>query len=185
MSRRQRTRRRRRRLSPMVTGIVIVVMLVIFWNLLATYEGGEFIDFNETDENMTSVVEVIFETTLWIDKGKYEMFMFEVRRGDNLNITVSVLDGGGPIDYFVMEERKKLQFDGWLNGTEVKFYAYDNAKALNITYSNILFTIPRTDRWYLILNNYGHMLEGAYPMDEVHLYVKVENVGFTVEQSFG
>lgn len=180
----RRARRRRRFPTPMTTGILIVVMLVIFWNLLASYEGGEFIDFNETDENVTLTVEVIFNTTLWIDKGEYEFFTFDARRGDNLNLTVSVLEGG-PIDYFLMEETKKQQFDGWLEGVEVKFYAYDNGKALNVTHSNLEFTIPRTDRWYLILNNYGHMLDGAYPVNEVRLYVLVENVGFTQEQQFG
>lgn len=77
------------------------------------------------------------------------------------------------------------QFEGWLEGTEVKFYTYDNGKALNISDSSILFTLPRTDNWYLILNNYGHMADGAFPINEVHLYVLVQNVGFTQKQQFG
>lgn len=98
---------------------------------------------------------------------------------------MEVLDDGGPIDYFLMETDKKEQFEGWYNQTEVKFFAYDNGKVLNTTYSNIMFTAPRTDNWYIILNNYGHMKDGAFAVNEVHLYVHIEKVGFTKEESFG
>lgn len=152
--------------------------------MLATYEGGQFIEFNETevDANFTSVV--VFEKTFWVDLGKYHVYEFPGRRGDILNITVEVLDGG-PVDYFLMESAKKEQFEGWFNGTEVKFFAYENGKGLNITYSELEFTIPKTDKWYIILNNYGHMKDGAFALNEVHLSVFIEKVGFTEEQRFG
>lgn len=169
----------------MFLGVVIGLTLIIFWNMLATYEGGEFIEINETDVNYTTTSIILLDETLWIDLGKYHILGFQARRGDNLNITVEVLDDGGPIDYFMMETDKKEQFEGWFNQTEVKFFAYENGKGLNITYSNLMFTVPRTDNWYIILNNYGHMKDGAFAVNEVHLAVTIEKVGFTEEQSFG
>jgi hypothetical protein len=56
---------------------------------------------------------------------------------------------------------------------------------LNVTYSNLMFTVPRTDNWYIILNNYEHMKDGAFAVNEVHLAVSIEKVGFTKEESFG
>lgn len=174
-----------RRLSPTFLGVVIGLSLIIFWNMLATYEGGSFIEVNETDVNYTITTIVLLDETLWVDLGEYHIYGIQAQRGDNLNITVEVLDDGGPIDYFMMETGKKEQFEGWFNGTEVKFFAYENGKALNITYSNLMFTVPRTDNWYIILNNYGHMKDGAFAVNEVHLAVQIEKVGFTEEESFG
>ena len=165
-------------------GVVLAVMLIVFWNMIASYQGGEFEEFNETELNSTQTVTMLVEDTLWIDKGDYFIYEFPARRGDILNITVSVLDGGY-VDFFLMEEEKKDQFEGWFNETEVKFYAYDNGKGLNISYSKLVFTSPKTDNWFIILNNYGHMKDGAFPKKEVHLYVQVLNTGFTEEQSFG
>jgi hypothetical protein len=165
-------------------GVVLADMLIVFWNMIASYQGGEFEEFNETEFNSTQTVTLLVEDTLWIDKGEYFIYEFPARRGDILNITVSVLDGGY-VDFFLMEEDKKEQFEGWFNETEVKFYAYDNGKGLNISYSKLVFTSPKTDNWFIILNNYGHMKDGAFPKKEVHLFVQVLNSGFTEEQSFG
>lgn len=179
-----RRRRRERGLNPILVGVVIGLSLIVFWNMLANYEGGEFIEFNETEPEGNSTTIQILDDTVWVDLGQYHIYEFQAKRGDNLNITVEVL-GGGPIDYFLMETDKKVQFEGWFNGTEVKFFAYENGKALNITYSNLLFTVPKSDNWYIILNNYGHMKDGAFAVNEVHLYVHIDKVGFTEEQSFG
>ena len=165
-------------------GVVLAVMLIVFWNMIASYQGGEFEEFNETELNSTQTVTLLVEDTLWIDKGDYFIYEFPARRGDILNITVSVLDGGY-VDFFLMEEDKKEQFEGWFNETEVKFYTYDNGKGLNISYFKLVFTSPKTDNWFIILNNYGHMKDGAFPKKEVHLFVQVLNTGFTEEQSFG
>ena len=176
--------RARRRISPLFLGVAIAVMLVVFWNMIVSYEGGEFEEFNETELNMTETIITLVDDTLWIDKGDYFIYEFQAKRGDILNVTVTVLDGD-PIDFFLMEEDKKEQFEGWYNKTQIKFYAYDNAKGLNITHSELVFTSPRTDNWFIILNNYGHMLDGAFPKKEVHLYVQVLKTGFTEEQIFG
>jgi hypothetical protein len=170
--------------SPLFIGAIIGLSLIIFWNMLASYEGGQFIEFNETEEDVNFTSVALIDTTFWIDLGDYRILEFQARRGDILNITVEVLDGG-PADYFLMETAKKEQFEGWFNGTEVKFFAYENGKGLNITYSELQFTVPKTDNWYIILNNYGHMKDGAFAVNEVHLWVKIEKVGFTEEQSFG
>ena len=81
--------------------------------------------------------------------------------------------------------RARTQFEGWFNGIEVKFFAYENGKELNITYSNLMFTVPKTDNWYIILNNYGHMKDGAFAVNEAYLAVRIEKVVFTEEESFG
>jgi len=107
----------RRRISPLFISDAIAVMLIVFWNMMASYEGGEF--------------------------------------------------------------------EGWFNETELKFYAYYNGKGLNITYSKLVFTSPRTDNWFIILNNFGHMKYEAFPTKEVHIYGQILNTGFTEEQSFG
>lgn len=48
-----------------------------------------------------------------------------------------------------------------------------------------MFTSPRTDNWFIILNNYWHMKDGAFPIKEVHIYGQILKTGFIEEQSFG
>ena len=76
-------------------GVVIGLSLILFWNMLATYEGGEFIEVNETDANYTKTTIVLLHETVCVDLGKYHVYGVQARRGDNLNITVEVLDDGG------------------------------------------------------------------------------------------
>ena len=77
-----------RRLSPTFLGVVIGLSLILFWNMLATYEGGEFIEVNETDTNYTQTTILLLDETFWVDLGEYQIYGVEARRGDNLNITV-------------------------------------------------------------------------------------------------
>ncbi len=84
-----------------------------------------------------------------------------------------------------MEEEKKDIFEGWITGTRYRFYTYDNGKGLNVSDSRIKFISQKTGKWYIILNNMGRMLDGATPIDEVHLRVIVVRTGHTVAQSFG
>ena len=172
---------RQRIVSPLGVGLLVILSLVIFWNLLGTYEGGEY---EETPENYTETVEALVNTTLWIDKGEYATLEFEAFRGDNLNVTVQVLDGG-PVDYFLMEQEKKELFEGWIEGTKYRFYTDDNGKGLNVTDSENMFIAQVTGKWYVVLNNMGRMLDGAIPVDEVHIKVLVVRTGHTVAQSFG
>jgi hypothetical protein len=170
-----------RRIPPIAVALVVLLSVLIFWNLIVNYEGG---DFEKVPENYTETMEVLVNTTLWINKGEYTMLEFEAFRGDNLNVSVKVLDGG-PVDYFLMETAKKEIFEEWLAGTQNRFYTYDNGKGLNVTDSEIMFIAQVTGKWYVILSNFGKILDGAVPVDEVHLKVLVLRTGHSVAQSFG
>jgi len=165
----------------MAVALVVLFCVLVFWNLLVNYQGGEFI---EVPENQTETIETLVNTTLWINKDEYSMLEFEAFRGDNLNVSVRVLDGG-PVDYFLLEKAKKDIFEEWLAGTQNRFYTYDNGKGLNVTDSEIKFIAQTTGKWYVILSNFGKLLDGAVPVDEVHLEVIVVRTGHSVGQSFG
>ena len=71
-----RRRVRERMFSPVFVGAVVGLSLIIFWNMLATYEGGEFIEFNTTEPEGNATSVLILEDTLWIDLGKYHLYGF-------------------------------------------------------------------------------------------------------------
>ena len=175
------TSRRAQRISPMAVGLVVLLCVLVFWNLLVNYQGGEFV---EVPENQTETIETLVNTTLWVNKDEYTTLEFEAFRGDNLNVSVKVLDGG-PVDYFLLETAKKEIFEEWIAGTQNRFYTYDYGKGLNVTDSNIRFIAQTTGKWYVILSNFGKLLDGAVPVDEVHLEVTVVRTGHSVGQSFG
>ena len=175
------TKRSSPRIPPMAVGLVVILCVIVFWNLIVNYQGGEFV---EEPENQTVTIETLVNTTFWVNNGEYSMREFEAFRGDNLNVTVKVLDGG-PVDYFLLETAKKEIFEEWIAGTQNRFYTYDNGKGLNVTDSEIKFIAQTTGKWYLIVSNFGRLLDGAVPVDEVHLKVLVVRTGHSVSQSFG
>jgi hypothetical protein len=55
---------RRRIASPLAVGIIVLLSVLIFWNLIVGYRGGEI---EEIPENYTETVEVLVNMTFWVN----------------------------------------------------------------------------------------------------------------------
>jgi hypothetical protein len=108
---------RRRIVSPLAVGIIVLLSVLIFWNLIAAYWGGEI---EEISENYTETVEGLVNMTFWVNKGEYTMLNFEAFKGDNLNVSVKVLDGALST-ISLWRRRKKRHLRGGSTGPRTGF----------------------------------------------------------------
>ncbi len=125
--------------------------------------------------NKTEIVKVL-EEPYSININTYEQIKLDVQKGDVLNITVRVVDGG-PIDFFILEEDRVEMLIDAIEGRSNRFESYDRGKGLNITYKTTEFVIVNSENWYLFLNNYGHVQDGAMPESRVLVDVDIRKIG--------
>lgn len=154
--------------------VVFIIIIAAFWLLLINFlpeKEPELVYLNETD------IETVLEEPYRLQVNTYNQIKLDVQKGDVLNITIEVIDGG-PIDFFILEEDRTEMLIDALEGRSNRFVSYDRGKGLNITYRTTEFIIINNDDWYLFLNNYGHVQGGAIPSGRVMVLVDIKKIGF-------
>jgi len=156
---------RRRNTGNMRIITIFLIVIAAFWvlipNLLPQKE-PELVYLNETE------IETILDEPYSI---------LDVQKGDVLNITIEVIDGG-PIDFFILEEDRVEMLIDAIEGRSNRFESYDRGKGLNITYKTTEFIIVNNKDWYLFLNNYGHVQDGAMPRSRVYVRVDIKKIAY-------
>ena len=132
--------------------------------------------------NETSV-EPVLNQTIRVKLNTYEQVPLNVTKGDILNVTITVKDGG-PIDFFILTgDQVKVIIDA-LSGQNNRFQSYGRGRGLNITHKMTEFSIVSDKDWYIFINNEGHIQDGARPLGDVLVQIDVEKVGFTKTDQF-
>lgn len=165
---------RRRNTGNMRIIIIFLIIIAAFWvlipNLLPQKE-PELVYLNETE------IETILEEPYSININTYDQIKLDIQKGDVLNITIEVIDGG-PIDFFILEEDRVEMLIDAIEGRSNRFESYDRGKGLNITYKTTEFIIVNNKDWYLFLNNYGHVQDGARPRSRVYVRVDIKKIAY-------
>ena len=164
------------------TRIILIFLIIIagFWVLITNFlpqKEPELIYLNETE------IETVLEEPYSIAVNSYDQVKLDVQKGDVLNITVEVLDGG-PIDFFILEEDRVEMLIDAIEGRSNRFESYDRGKGLNITYKTTEFIIVNNKDWYLFLNNYGHVQDGAMPHSRVYVRVDIKKIAYHETNGF-
>ena len=150
--------------------LVIAAALWVFTNFLPEKE-PELIYLNETE------IKTVLDETVSIAVNTYDQIELDVNDGDVLNITVEVVDGG-PIDFFILEENRVEMLIEAIEGGSDRFESYDRGKGLNVMNKTTEFIIVNDKDWYLFLNNYGHVKDGAKPVSRVYVYVDIKKIAY-------
>ena len=160
--------------------IVFIVIVAAFWLAIVFFmepEPPEIVYNNETE------ITPVMNNLITVELNEYQQIPLDVQKGDVLNTTITVVSGG-PIDYFILEEdRIELLIDA-LEGNINRFDSYERGRGLNITMKSSEFIIVSDDDWYIFLNNYGHVQNGAKPFSKVRVRVEIEKIGFIEETGF-
>ena len=164
---------RRKRNSGILKLIIIsIVFVAALWFILVNFIPQKEPELEYLNE--TEIVPVLEEPYV-IEANTYEQIKLDVQKGDVLNITITVVDGG-PIDFFILEaDRVEMLIDA-IEGRSNRFESYDRGKGLNITYMTTEFIIVNNDDWYLFLNNYGHIQDGAAPGSRALINVDIKKI---------
>jgi hypothetical protein len=160
--------------------VVFIIIIAAFWLLIINFlpqKEPELVYLNETE------IETVLEEPYTLQLNTYDQIKLEVQKGDVLNITVEVINGG-PIDFFILEEDRVDMLIDALEGRSNRFVSYDRGKGLNITYRTTEFIIINNDDWYIFLNNYGHVQNGAFPSGKVVVRVDIKKIGFNEAGGF-
>ena len=153
--------------------LVFVMIIAVFWYLIATFlqpEPPEIVYHNETQ------VETVLDQAIRVKLNQYHQIQLEVEKGDVLNTSIKVLRGG-PIDYFIFEKDRLEMLIDALEGNDNRFESYERGRGLNITEKSSEFIIVNDDDWFLLINNFGHIQNGAVPSSDVMVEVIIEKIG--------
>ena len=160
--------------------IIFIVIVAAFWLFIIYYlepEPPEIVYHNETE------ITPVINNLITVELNEYTQIYLDVQKGDVLNTTI-IVESGGPIDYFILEkDRIELLIDA-LEGNINRFDSYERGRGLNITMKSSEFIIVSDDDWYLFLNNYGHVQNGAKPFSKVRVRIEIEKIGFLEETDF-
>jgi len=108
----------------------------------------------------------------FIEYGSYWDYSAAFHQGAYIHITIRV-EEGGPIDVLLMDSGEFLDFQEFMEGKKGSFYDFKSGSALNVKAINFTFTVDRNDRYFIVLNNAGHIEGGADPTGDVTAYIKV------------
>lgn len=153
--------------------VVFLLIIAVFWYLIVNFlqpEPPEIVYHNETE------VESVLDETVRVKLNQYHQIPLEVEKGDVLNTSIKVLRGG-PIDYFILEESRLEMLIEALEGSNNRFESYERGRGLNITERSSEFIIVNDENWFILINNYGRIQNGAVPSSDVTVEVIIEKVG--------
>ena len=160
--------------------LVFIIIIAAFWVLITYFlpqKEPELVYLNETE------IVTILEEPYSIALNSYDQIKLDVQKGDLLNITIEVVEGG-PIDFFILEEDRVEMLIDAIEGRSNRFESYDRGKGLNITYKTTQFIIVNSKDWYLFLNNYGHVKDGAMPRSRVFVRVDIKKIAYHETSGF-
>ena len=153
--------------------VIFLVIIAVFWYLIVTFlqpKPPEIVYHNETE------VETIIDEAVRVKLNQYHKIQLEVEKGDVLNTSITVLTGG-PIDYFILEEDRLEMLIEALEGSNNRFESYERGRGLNITEKSSEFIIVNDEDWFLLINNFGHIQNGAVPSSDVFVEIIIDKVG--------
>lgn len=159
---------------------LFLIVIVAFWMLIINFfptKEPELVYLNETE------VVTVIEEPWTVGYMTYISIPLDVQKGDVLNITIEVVNGG-PIDFFILEEDSVENLIGALEGTNNRFQSYERGRGLNVTYATTEFIIINNENWFIFLNNYGHIQGGARPSSEAQVMVNIRKIGINEAGGF-
>ena len=157
-----------------------ILIIAIFWILMGdlfNYQEPELEYYNETE------VTVVLDTIIQVDHNSYESVLLPGVKDDLINYTITVTKGG-PIDYYILEERKRDTLIDALEGRTNRFDSYERGRGKNTTKGSSEFLLISNQDWYVFINNYGHVQNGARPSSEVFVHIYIEKIGKKTTVSF-
>ena len=160
--------------------VVFAVVIIFAWYLIVNFvqrDPPEMIYLNETE------ISTVLDDTVSVKLKQYHQIPLEVEKGDILNTSIKVLRGG-PIDYFILEEDRLEMLIEALEGSNNRFESYERGRGLNISEKSSEFIIVNEEKWFLLINNYGRIQNGARPASDVTVEVIIEKIGYAETGGF-
>ena len=115
--------------------------------------------------------EVHWDETPHVDVGSYQYYSAIIHEGTTL--TVSIRTDGSPVDLFLMDSAGFDEYQSVQNSQATTFNYYVAGSSLNVVQKTYAFTVPDSDRYYIVIDNTATPDNGAYAGVPVNVHVKV------------
>ena len=92
--------------------------------------------------------------------------------GDTIDVTIEV-KSGGTIDILLLNSGDKIDWDDFFQNDIGSFSYVQAGSGFNVESIHYRFTLPTSDRYFVVLNNAGGINGGAVPIAEVTVYIKI------------
>jgi len=115
--------------------------------------------------------EVIWDETSQVGVGYYMHYSAIIHEGTTL--TVSIRTDGSPVDLFLMDSADFDEYQSMQSGHATTFNYYVAGSSLNVIQKTYAFTVPDSDRYYIVIDSTATPDNGAYAGVPVNVHVKV------------
>ncbi|MDY6964804.1 MAG: PGF-CTERM sorting domain-containing protein [Halobacteriota archaeon] len=116
--------------------------------------------------------EILWDETSRVDVDYYVSYSAIIDEGTL--ITVTIRTDGSPVDLFLMDSTDFGDYQAFMNEQKTSFYYYMDGSATNVVQKRYTFTVPETDRYYIVIDNaFTEIEEEAYAGVPVNVHIRV------------
>ena len=115
--------------------------------------------------------EVLCDETPQVDVGL--SWYYSVIAHEGATLTVSMRTDGNAVDLFLMDSAGFDEYQSVQSGPATTFNYYVDGSSLNVVQKTYAFTVPDSDRYYIVIDNTATPDNGAYAGVPVNVHVKV------------
>lgn len=152
--------------------IVLVILVILIFQLLIV-----FADSGPIENVQSIVVESFFNETKTIGNDEFLAYTFSGVDLYVVNIDVDVINGE-EVDIFLMNSEDFISYQSvMLGGDFTQFSSYSVGRGMKVKSKSYTFEFPKTDRYYLIIDNTFQPEYGALPSGSVDVKVTIVDGG--------
>ena len=115
--------------------------------------------------------EVLCDETPQVDVGM--SWYYSVIAPEGAPLTVSMRTDGNAVDLFLMNSAGFDEYQYRQSDLATAFNYYEDGSSLNVVQKTYTFTVPNSDRYYIVIDNTATPDNGAYAGVPVNVHVKV------------
>ncbi|CAD7768803.1 hypothetical protein FHEFKHOI_00433 [Candidatus Methanoperedenaceae archaeon GB50] len=119
----------------------------------------------------------LLDETKIIDDNEFLIYSFTGTADYVINVSIDVINGNA-IDIFLMNSEQFIEYQSMmLGGSSEGFKSYQVGKGTNIKSKFYSFEFPKTDKYYITIDNTNQPKGGAEPSGSVEVRIKIIDGG--------
>lgn len=115
----------------------------------------------------------LLDEGLQISSGQFEAYSFSGSKGNSITVDFKI-NSGGAVNLLLMDAGNFTLFSSdCSNGGSTPFYYYVSGSTLSTMSKSFSFTLPRTQSYYVVIDNAGCVAGGASPSGSVNFHITI------------
>ncbi len=146
-----------------------VVLIALFGLTVLASTALAIIELKETIREITTES---WSETIRIETNEYHVYKFQGTSTNIINVSIEVVSGDS-IDAILLGSEDFMNYQSMMrSGRSSQFNSYSTGKGMNLKYISYSFEIPRTDTYYIVVDNTFLPNNGGQPGGSVNVKIK-------------